>query len=104
MSLVEQGRPRTRVDCKRAIAWAASVSAANCARDYEGLRGLIDARRIELGLRMLDVDVDAGLPDGYFAKLICGKRGFGEKSLGAVLAVLGVELHLGPRPDGKLST
>jgi hypothetical protein len=99
MSLAEQGRPRTRVDCKRAIAWAASVAAANRARDYAQFRHLIDARRIELGLRMLDVDVDARLPDGYFAKLICGKRGFGEKSLGAVLAVLGVELLLAPRRE-----
>jgi hypothetical protein len=62
------------------------------AGNYDELRKLIDARRIALQLRMLDVDVDANLPDGYFAKLICGMRNFGPKSLGRVLTVLGVDI------------
>jgi hypothetical protein len=99
MSLVEQGRPRgARVDYKSAVEWAASATNRS-ARSYEDLRNLVDARRISLGLRMLDVDVDAGLQEGYFAKLICGKRGFGPVSLGRVLRALNAELHLVPRSD-----
>jgi hypothetical protein len=104
MSLVEPVRRPGRVGSTPAIAWAASVAETNCARDYEQLKNLIDARRIERGLTMRDLDVDAELADGYYSKLVAGMRNFGPKSLGAVLAALGVELHLVQRPDGKLST
>lgn len=66
------------------------------ARDYEELRKLINNRRIELRLRMTDVDVDAELQSGYFAKLMCGLRNLGPKSLGKVLGALGVEIVLMP--------
>jgi hypothetical protein len=64
----------------------------NRARNYAQLRKAIDARRIELGLRMRDVDVDAKIADGYFATLMCGTRNFGPKSLGAVLRALSAEI------------
>jgi hypothetical protein len=55
------------------------------ARDYEGLRKAIDARRIELRMKLLDLDHDAGLQNGYAAKLVCGMRNFGPLTLGPIL-------------------
>jgi hypothetical protein len=75
------------------------MPAIDRARNYAELRKLVDARRIELRMRMLDVDFDAKLQDGYFAKLMCGTRNFGPVSLGAVLAALGVDICLVPRPN-----
>jgi hypothetical protein len=73
------------------------------ASNYDELRKLINARRIELRMTMLDVDGEANLQDGYFAKLICGARNFGPMSLGAVLAVLDVDIVLVPRsPTGLM--
>jgi hypothetical protein len=69
------------------------------ARTYDELRKLIDARRRKLGLTMLDLDVDAGLQDGYSSKLMVGIRNFGPKSLEAVLKALGVEIKLVPRDE-----
>jgi hypothetical protein len=74
---------------------------ATRASNLDGLRKLIDARRVELQLTMLDVDIDAELQDGYFAKLMCGMRNFGPKSLDAVLTALRVDICLTPRPGGS---
>jgi hypothetical protein len=52
------------------------------ARDYEGLRRLIDACRVERRMKMLDLDTDAGLQSGYFAKQARGMRNFGPQTLG----------------------
>ncbi len=71
------------------------------ARDYEGLRRLIDACRIERRMKMLDVDVDAGLQSGYFAKLACGMRNFGPLTLGPILDALDIEIMLQPRSAGS---
>lgn len=46
------------------------------------------------GLSQLDLDDLAGLQTGYVGKLECGSRRFGEKSLTAIMAALGVELAL----------
>jgi hypothetical protein len=70
------------------------------ARDYEGLRRLVDACRIELRMKMLDLDVDAGLQSGYFAKLACGMKNFGPATLGPILDALDVEIVLQPRSAG----
>jgi hypothetical protein len=65
------------------------------------LRRVFDERRVELGLRMMDVDLHAELQDGYFAKLMCGLRNFGPVSLPKVLAALGLEICLMPG-DSKI--
>ena len=67
------------------------------ARDYAELRKLVDERRKELRMKMWEVDVDAELQDGYFAKIICGLRNFGPDTLGKILAALDVEIVLMPR-------
>jgi hypothetical protein len=73
------------------------------ARDYEGLRKAIDARRIELRMRLLDLDHDARLQNGYAAKLVCGMRNFGPLTLGPILDALDVDIVLMPRQAGTLS-
>ena len=67
------------------------------ARTYAELRKLVDQRRQQLRLKMWEVDVDAGLQDGYFAKIICGLRNFGPDTLGKILEALDVEIVLMPR-------
>lgn len=68
------------------------ASIVGVAVDYAGLRGLIAARRRELGLRQLEVDDLAGVQSGYTGKLECGLRHFGDMSMGAVLGALGLSL------------
>jgi hypothetical protein len=64
------------------------------------LRQAIDARRKELRLTCLDVDADAKLQDGYFAKCLCGSRRLSDGTLDRVLKALGVRLLLVP-DDGQ---
>jgi hypothetical protein len=71
------------------------------ARDYDGFRRLIDACRVERRMKMLDLDTDAGLQSGYFAKLVCGMRNFGPLTLGPILDALDVEIVLQPRSAGS---
>jgi hypothetical protein len=66
------------------------------ADDYESLRRLLDNRRRELRLTMLDVDYRAGWADGYASKAFCGTRNFGLRSLGLILQVLRVRIMLVP--------
>lgn len=68
------------------------ASIVGVAVDYPGLRGLIAARRRELGLRQLEVDDLAGVQSGYTGKLECGLRHFGDMSLGSILGALGLSL------------
>jgi hypothetical protein len=51
-------------------------------------------------MKMLDVDTDANLQNGYTAKIICQKRNFGPANLEGILRALGVELQLVARIDG----
>src|ERR1017187_9836107 len=71
-------------------------------RDYDQLRTAINDRRIALRMKCLDVDVDAELQSGYYAKIICGLRNFGPANLAGILRALGVELQLINRPDGAV--
>lgn len=63
-------------------------------RDYEQLRQAINARRVALRMKCLDVDTDAGLQNGYYAKICCGMRNFGPANLEGILRALNVELQL----------
>jgi hypothetical protein len=60
------------------------------------LRLAVDARRRALRMRCLDVDADAGLQDGYYAKCICGTRRLSDSTLDKVLNALGVKILLVP--------
>jgi hypothetical protein len=70
------------------------------AHDYDGLRALINARRVELRMRHLDLDHDAGLQSGYAGKIFCGMKNFGPLTLGPILDALGVDIVLMPRQAG----
>lgn len=61
-------------------------------RSYEDLVAVLRARRVELGLRQLELDEIAGLQGGYTGKIECGSKGFGPMSLTALLGALGLEL------------
>jgi hypothetical protein len=69
--------------------------------DYDGLRALINARRVELRMRHLDLDHDAGLQSGYSGKIFCGMKNFGPLTLGPILDALDVEIVLQPRSAGS---
>jgi hypothetical protein len=68
-------------------------------RDYDQLRAAINDRRIALRMKCLDVDVDAELQSGYYAKINCKMRNFGPANLEGILRALNVELRLVERPD-----
>ena len=63
-------------------------------RSSEDLIAALRARRIELGLKHLEVDDLGGLQGGYTGKLECGAKNIGLKSLSGLLAALGAELAL----------
>lgn len=71
------------------------------ATNSEGLRALLNDRRIELKLTMLELDDLTGLPDGYCSTLLCGGRGFGKLSLGLMLQALGCTVAVVPSSAGK---
>jgi hypothetical protein len=60
------------------------------------LRQAIEQIRIARRVTMLDMDADAGLQDGYFAKCICGTRRLSDGTLDKVLKALGVKILLVP--------
>jgi hypothetical protein len=70
------------------------------ARSYAEFRDLVNARRVELLMTHLSVDIEAGLQGGYFGKLMCGSRNFGPQTLGPILDALGVDIVLVPRQAG----
>ncbi len=74
------------------------------AADYDQLRKLVAARRVELGLRQLEVDDLAGVPNGYTGKLECGMKHFGDISLGPVLGVLGIVLSASKQSETDSET
>jgi hypothetical protein len=59
---------------------------------YPGLRAALSVRVNELRMTHLQVDEIAGLQTGYTGKILCGSRHFGDKSLGQLLAGLGLKL------------
>jgi hypothetical protein len=79
------------------------------ARDYEGFRALLNTRRIELRLNMLQLDELASLPSGYCSKLLsaprakggCYQRNIGPESMGKILAALSVEISILPAQAGS---
>jgi hypothetical protein len=66
-------------------------------RTYRDLIDGLNARRKELGLPMMTVNLDAQLQFGYAEKIFCGVRNLGPLSFGALLKALNVELVLRPR-------
>jgi hypothetical protein len=67
---------------------------------YPGLRAALSVRVNELRFTHLHVDEIAGLQTGYTGKILCGSRHFGDKSLGQLLAALGLKLAV-VRSRGK---
>jgi hypothetical protein len=61
-------------------------------KDYTQLVQVLDARRRQLGIRMVDLDYKSRLQEGYAAKLICGMRKLGPVSLPLMLETLGLEI------------
>jgi transcriptional regulator with XRE-family HTH domain len=66
-------------------------------RDYSQLRSALANRRMQLGLRQLDVDEASSLQTGYVSKLEAGIRHLGPLSLPMLLAALDADLVLVPR-------
>jgi len=78
------------------------------ARDYESFRALLNGRRQELHLTMLELDEIARLPSGYASKLLSEprrKRNYhhtiGGQSMDKLLSALGVEIALVPARAGS---
>ncbi|TPV98121.1 MAG: hypothetical protein USCAAHI_02451 [Beijerinckiaceae bacterium] len=77
------------------------------ARDYEGFRALLNDRRIELRLSMLELDALAGLPSGYSSKSLsaprkkggCFQRNIGPESMGKILAALSLVIRVEQDPS-----
>jgi hypothetical protein len=68
-------------------------------RSYEELQSALAARRRQLGLRQLDLDVKSGLMSGYSGKIEVGIRKLGSVSLPMILAALDADLLLVPRSE-----
>jgi hypothetical protein len=66
----------------------------------EKLRAMLNERRVELRMSMANVDEDAGLPPGTFAKIAAGVKNFGPGTLGPILDALDVEIALKPTGAG----
>jgi hypothetical protein len=65
-------------------------------RPRDQLRQAFEELRREMRLTMEDVDGEAGLQSGYYAKCICGTRALGGTTLDKVLKALGVKILLVP--------
>jgi len=72
--------------------------------DYESLRRALNERRIDLKMTMLSLDHEAGLQDGYAAKMFCGDRNFGPTTLWPALQSLGLQMVLIPASAGTMLT
>ncbi len=77
----------------------AQATLARPIRDYPSLRKALAARRTLLGLRQLDADEIAGLPQGYVGKLEIGTKNVGQLSFQCLLGALAAELYLVPRVE-----
>jgi hypothetical protein len=71
------------------------------AGDLDGLRKILDARRVRLKMTMEELDARTGLAHGYCAKLFCGSRSFGNASLRLVLKALGAKVAILPAYPGR---
>jgi hypothetical protein len=47
------------------------------ATDYDGLRRVLNDRRMMLKMSMLELDQRAGLAEGHGSKILCGARNVG---------------------------
>lgn len=79
------------------------------ARDYDGFRALLNNRRVELNMSMIELDHTAKMPSGYSSKLLAPKRDdgshykrIGPDSMHKLLAALGVEIVIQPTSAGSL--
>jgi hypothetical protein len=68
-------------------------------RDHDDLVALVRRRQDELGVACVTIDQIAGVPDGYFSKLMCGIKRFGPISIFLVLAALGLRIRIEEDPD-----
>ena len=66
----------------------------------EELRAMLNERRVELRMSMANVDEDAGLPPGTFAKIATGVKNIGPANMGPILEALGIEIALMPAGAG----
>jgi hypothetical protein len=69
---------------------------------HNGYAGLIDGIRghiAGMNVRLPDVDMRAGLPESYCAKLLTGLRALGPISLGPLLGTAGLKLYLTVDPE-----
>jgi hypothetical protein len=71
------------------------------ANDLDGMRKILDARRVRLKMTMEELDARTGLAHGYCAKLFCGERSFGNLSFRLVLKALGAKVAILPAFAGK---
>lgn len=85
-----------RAHNKRAMALDSQCDGILEASTYSGLRAILNTRRVRLMMTMEEVDYRSGLPSGYCAKLLCGKRMFGDVSLPLMLGALGVKIVIVP--------
>lgn len=60
--------------------------------DNAGLLEALRARGEELDVSRVALDERTGLASGYCAKLLCGMKGLGSKSMGPVLQSMGLVL------------
>jgi hypothetical protein len=72
----------------------ASATLLRSIRDYPELIRAIDARRIQLGLTMLEMDDLTGMADGWSSKVLAGIKNLGPTSLTCFLEALKVDLVL----------
>jgi hypothetical protein len=68
-------------------------------RDHDDLVALVRRRQDELGVACVTIDEIAGVPDGYFAKLVRGIKRFGPISIFVVLSALGLRIRVEEDPD-----
>ena len=91
------------------VSLVAPAAASLIASDFDGFRALLNNRRMELHLSMLELDHIAGLPSGYAARILAPpkkdspyNRKLGPESLCKLLDALVVGIRL--VPDNGLPT
>ena len=83
------------------VATVADMDACTVIRTFDELRAALNRRKIDLGLKNLEIDDIAGLQSGYTGKLLCGMKRPGDMSLPAILGALKCELVLVPAKTSK---
>jgi hypothetical protein len=80
---------------------------SSLARNYDGFREMLNDRRIQLRLSMLELDHLAHLPSGYSSKILSGTRkkgtfsAIGRDTMGKLLSALSIGIRLEPVSDGS---